>query len=450
MLQAMEEESVLATERQVAVEKAAQELGRGAEAELRQSLESNLRSEIEAELRAASAKQTAELRGRLEKELRDEIGQQMRVEQVESERGLRQRLAIELRPEIEKELRPRIEEKLRSEIEGDLQPRIEEKLRPEIEKELRPRLEEKLRFEIETQLRAHIEEKLRPEIEQELRTTQPRPAQSDPEKSETSAPAAEGTPQTIPERPKELSKPIVNRMAAGPGSTTPAPLPELPVAVARNSQARSTSVSVGKPRTAEVAKSSKPADSGAPMAGTQKSLPGFPTPSPSSPGSGPAKANAVVSTPSKTPAPLSASPTPTPLSKTPPLAFTKPVVPMAKTPSPVSAKPDVPLSSKGTGPTPVIDRLAVTPGPVTDPRERAERRARVIVSDLSLYHKDLLTKAAQATDPKKELGTLWRDAVLAYDRSVSPEVRNNTHYLEDELDRYLAQLRQSQTAAAGQ
>jgi len=96
----------------------------------------------------------------------------------------------------------------------------------------------------------------------------------------------------------------------------------------------------------------------------------------------------------------------------------------------------------------MIDKNAVTPGIVTDPRERAERRARVIVSDLSLYHKDLLNKAAQAADPRVELGTLWRDAVLAYNRTVPPDVRESTNYLEDELNKYLTQLRQGQTVAA--
>lgn len=70
------------------------------------------------------------------------------------------------------------------------------------------------------------------------------------------------------------------------------------------------------------------------------------------------------------------------------------------------------------------------------------------MSDLSLYHKDLLNKAAQADDPKKELGTLWRDAVRAYDRTVPPDVRASSNYLEDELNRYLSQLRKNQNVAA--
>jgi hypothetical protein len=78
-----------------------------------------------------------------------------------------------------------------------------------------------------------------------------------------------------------------------------------------------------------------------------------------------------------------------------------------------------------------------------DPHERARRRARVIVGDLTLYEKNTLLKASRATDSKKALGLLWRDAVRSYNEAVSPEIRASTNYLEEELGRCLAQLRQS-------
>jgi hypothetical protein len=170
---------------------------------------------------------------------------------------------------------------------------------------------------------------------------------------------------------------------------------------------------------------------------------------------------AVAESPASQPAPELAKPaelakTDVPLSAKP----AAPVAEVAKAPEPVAAKSPEPAAAPaatkpgvpGLTPSPVAGKRVGTPvpGTTTDPRERAERRARVIVSDLSLYHKDLMNKAAQATDAKKELGTLWRDAVLAYDRTVPLEVRSNTHYLEDALDKYLAQLRQAKAAPAGQ
>ena len=82
-----------------------------------------------------------------------------------------------------------------------------------------------------------------------------------------------------------------------------------------------------------------------------------------------------------------------------------------------------------------------TTQPATDGHERAKRRARVILSDLSAYHRDELLKAARAADPKHELGTLWRDAVISYNEAALPEIRGVTNYLEEELDRYLVRLR---------
>ena len=80
---------------------------------------------------------------------------------------------------------------------------------------------------------------------------------------------------------------------------------------------------------------------------------------------------------------------------------------------------------------------------VSDGHERARRRARVILSDLSLYHGEVLLKAARAEDAKLELGTLWRDAIISYNEAVPPDIRSATDYLEEELRRQLAELRQA-------
>jgi hypothetical protein len=527
MLQAMEEESVLATERQAAREQAVGGLRAEAEAGIKPALERSLRADIEAELRAASVKEASALRTRLEKELRDEIGQQMRAGQAESERGLRQKLASELRPEIEKELRPRIEERLwpeierdlrpriaeqlrpeiekelwprieeqlRPELEKELQPRIEEQLRPEIEKELWPRIEEKLRPEIEKELRARLEEKPRPEFEKEPHAGLPKPAQPEADKPRINTPAVESAPKATAGA-QDSGHPASKESTPAPGAKS-SPLPSMtgtsggtPPLVSTLSPVPKTALRPDAPGANEANDASLPV---AKRHGTFR----FPSPSPSGPGA--AKPTAIVGarTPipattkptapdhARTPIPATAKPSGTDHARTPTPATVKPTAAdVIRTPIPATGKPATPDSAKistpvtptpakpaavvtskspatvtakagtpavvkapGITPAPVGDKPSLTPGVASDGRERAERRARVIVSDLSLYHKDLMAKAAQAADPKKELGSLWKDAILAYDRTVPLEVRNNTHYLEDELNRYLAQVRQAKANA---
>jgi hypothetical protein len=80
-------------------------------------------------------------------------------------------------------------------------------------------------------------------------------------------------------------------------------------------------------------------------------------------------------------------------------------------------------------------------GAVTDPHARAQRRARVIVSDIALYHKDLIAQAVRAPDPKKVLDSIWEEAVRSYNESVSEDVRRSTNYLVDAFEAFIAQRR---------
>jgi hypothetical protein len=84
---------------------------------------------------------------------------------------------------------------------------------------------------------------------------------------------------------------------------------------------------------------------------------------------------------------------------------------------------------------------AVMPGAATDPHARAQRRARVIVSDISLYHKDLIEQAARSNDPRKALDAVWQEAVKSYNESVADDVRRGTTYLTDALDALMARVR---------
>lgn len=132
-----------------------------------------------------------------------------------------------------------------------------------------------------------------------------------------------------------------------------------------------------------------------------------------------------------------AVPAPAPQAKTaqPAAAHAKvETAPLALMSARTNARPSAP-----TAPAPAAPAQA--PAAPADGHERAKRRARVILSDLSLYHRDELVKAAAASDPKLALGTLWRDAVISYNEGAAPELRGVTNYLEEELDRYLVQLR---------
>jgi hypothetical protein len=87
-------------------------------------------------------------------------------------------------------------------------------------------------------------------------------------------------------------------------------------------------------------------------------------------------------------------------------------------------------------------RAAGPAASLTGAHKRAQRRARVILSDLYLYDKEALVRAAHADDSKKELGSLWKDAIHSYNDTVPSDVRNTTNYLEDELKRCLSRLHQ--------
>jgi hypothetical protein len=103
--------------------------------------------------------------------------------------------------------------------------------------------------------------------------------------------------------------------------------------------------------------------------------------------------------------------------------------------TPVGQPP--PSSTSASGPQPVLSPV----GSVTDPHLRAQRRARVIVSDIALYHKDLIAEAVRASDPRKALETVWDEAVRSYNESVSDDVRRTTNYLVDAFDAFIAQKR---------
>ena len=318
MLDAMEEEGLLASERLAAQKAAVDEALVGLGKKAPGASERDLRAQVEAEVRAAQAKENADRLAALEQELRADLEKRVRAEHerqsAENERVLRQKL----------------------------------------EGELRAQLETKLRSEGEKQLRAS------PSV-------------------------------TSPAAAKPVTPPPVSTAKALAASIAPA----------------------GKPVTHPLVAPAKAVGSGAapqnvaPTPASQAAETATPGPGETSRTAQPAAPHAEV--------------------ETAPLAL-KASAARATVPSPAPS---------GSGPTPPPQTLQ----PEIDGHERAKRRARVILSDLSVYHRDELLKAARASDPRKELGTLWRDAVISYQEVAPPEIRSVTNYLEEELTRYLVRLR---------
>ena len=301
----------------------------------------------------------------------------------ESGRDLRAAIEAELRSSYAKEMADRLaaqEKELRAILGAE-----HEKHSAESERVLRKRLEE--------ELRPQIEAKLRSEIERQMRPVTPPPIATAKAIGSSVAPLATARPVTPP--PIATAKALASSVAPPAATPTPVmhPLPRL-----------------GTPAPPAVTKTAQPASPHAKVETAPLSL---------------------LSSRAAVRLPTSAASVQAPPAQAAPSA----VAPPADRPSPGKT----PAGPGGETPA----QEAATSPAATDGHERAKRRARVILSDLSLYHRETLLRAARAADAKTELGTLWRDAVISYNEAVPPDLRDVTNYLEEELARYLAQLRQA-------
>lgn len=301
----------------------------------------------------------------------------------ESGRDLRAAIEAELRSSHAKEMADRLaaqEKELRATLGAE-----QEKQSAENERVLRKRLEE--------ELRPQIEAKLRSEIERQLRPVTPPPTTAAKAITSSIVPPAAAKPITPP--PITPAKAIASSVA--PPAATPTPvmhsLPKL-----------------GTPAPRAVMKTAQPATSHAKVETAPLSL---------------LSSRAAV----RLPASAASAHAP------PAHAASSAVAPPSDQPSPGKT----PAGPGGEA----AAQEAATSQAATDGHERAKRRARVILSDLSLYHRETLLRAARAADAKTELGTLWRDAVISYNEAIPPDLRGVTNYLEEELARHLAQLRQA-------
>jgi hypothetical protein len=396
MMDAMEEDSLVASERFAAQQGAADGVSGELEKALRIEIDAHLRTVIEAELRASHAKvvdaEKAALRLALEQELQGQAHHQ--------------------RADIERALRPAIETQVRAEL-AEQAATYERALRKTLETELRPELERNLRPQLEKELRLQIEHRLRPELEKQVRASLEKQALTAPEKpAEPSKPA----------QPPTKAAPIHEETKASPATVKEGTLPRWKASSAPAKRPVIVPLAAGATTPTPVAIG---ATTPTPVMVAAKTLP-----HPAAP--------AVIA---KTPEPqLQQSVTPRVVAKIAAPLPQVPAVPAAsmKTPAP-QPQPPAPSAPIVVAPSEHAAKVLA----VTDVHERAKRRARVIVSDLLLYEKVALNKAAKAEDSKKELGHLWNDVLRSYNQAIPPEVRGATNYLEEELDRCLAKLRQS-------
>jgi hypothetical protein len=374
MLDAMEEEALIASER-LAPQKDAADVSEEGREDGRQ----RLRAEIEAELRSALVKETG-----------DQVAAR------------------------EQALRARVEEELRARLTSELRPRLEQELRPVLEKELRKTLGSEHNQEAE---KAHAAEKAEAEKEQKA----PRPPEQPKKATAATARPAARTGVQVPGAWQRKVQPAtahakVDTAPISLKSSRPSAPPPFPTGSALPPAKTPTPVAEPVHERADTEKTLRSAP-------TQEPLHEPPT-LPSTP---PA---ALPVQPAPVPAPVK---TPTPVAEPAPArADTETASPSAPTQAPLHERATQPSTPSGTG-----------------GDDRARRRARVILSDMSLYHRELLLKAARSDDPKAELGTIWKDAVTSYNEVISPDLIGAANYLEEELQKRLTQLRQPESNSTG-
>jgi hypothetical protein len=433
MMDAMEEDALVASERFAAQQGAADGVSGELEKALRIEIDAHLRTVIEAELRAAHAKAIDAEKAALRVALEQELQGQAQHQRADIERTLRPAIETQVRAELADQAAT-YERALRKTLEAELRPELERSLRPRLEKELRPQIEHRLRPELEKQVRASLEKQALTASEKPAEPSKPAqpPVKAGPVHEEAKASPATVKEGTLPRwqaSSAPAKRPVIVPLAAG--ATTPTPVmvgatTPTPVMVGATTP---TPVAVGAPTPVAVAAVAKPL----PHPGASAVFAKTPAPQPQA-----FDAPAVVA---KTPAPQPPqSVTPRVVAKIAAPLPQVPAVPAASTKTP-PPQPQPPAPSAPTAAAPSEHAAKVLA--VTDVHERAKRRARVIVSDLLLYEKAALTKAAKAEDSKKELGHLWNDVLRSYNQAIPPEVRSATNYLEEELDRCLAKLRQS-------
>jgi hypothetical protein len=347
--------------------------------EVRALLERDLRHDLERELRPAME---AALRPELSRELEATLGAE-----------LRERLTTELTAAIEQRAREQLTPEIRQSVELELR----EQLRAAVEAEIRPDLEARLRIEMEQKVRTELE-KLVAQKREALRAA---PAEVVPSAPTPTAPAV--SPAALlgaPEPEPAAAEPA----AAEPAAAEPeAPAPAEPEILAPSDQDKT------------------PVPGLLPRPQLRVVLPVAPEPEPAAAPPAHADRDTVVT----------AAP---PVEEPPePPVMMPPVVLKSVAPVPAKAPPAFAIM-------PAPAKLAAV-GMLTEPHQRAQRKARVIVSDVLLYDRALVEQAVRSSDPFVSLDKIWSEAQRTYNESVAAELRGKTTYLRDAFEDMFRRLR---------
>jgi hypothetical protein len=76
-----------------------------------------------------------------------------------------------------------------------------------------------------------------------------------------------------------------------------------------------------------------------------------------------------------------------------------------------------------------------------EPHARARRLARVICSDIVLYHFEAVAEAAHSEDPRRALEHVWQESTRFYEETIAAEIRDRTNYLDEAFDALVEQMR---------
>jgi hypothetical protein len=309
---------------------------------------------------------------------------------------LRAALEKELRPKLKKELRPSVEAMLRPEIARDVEDRLSRELRERITAELTPSIERRMRDDLEPRVRASLEPTLRRELEERLR----------PELEEQLRPELEASVrrELEPKLRRELEPTVRSELE-------PRLRSELEPKLRGELELLFNARRAAAPEVAAEAPELAPPPT---------------TPLPEPEPIPPAVKLALASepeVPSVQLAPVVVAPVEPRRESSGPVVSAKPA---PESPSPATVMPPAKLAAVGM---------------LTEPHQRAQRKARVIVSDVLLYDRALVEQAVRATDPFVSLDKVWREAQRTYNESVAAEIQANTHYLRDAFEDMFKRMR---------
>jgi CheY-like chemotaxis protein len=117
----------------------------------------------------------------------------------------------------------------------------------------------------------------------------------------------------------------------------------------------------------------------------------------------------------------------------PPPVATPPIAPNVEPAAAPEAAPAAAVAPPAPVPTPAAEPPRAADDPLADERAKAERLARIIVSDIVLYNPEQFERALQTGNVVQALESGLQEGRELFRQRVDERVRNERDYLEDEL-----------------